>query len=82
MSGLVKKAFLMKQVFKLGKFGFSAGVFDDLGLLGQLTELGDLFTHLIGIPGQGDGLKHLLETLAFAILHFFELFRIREVRRG
>ena len=77
-----KEAFLVQQVFELGKFGFGAGVFHDLGLPGQLTELGDLLTHLIGISGQGDGLKHLLETLAFALLHFFELFRVREVRRG
>jgi hypothetical protein len=79
---MVEETLTVEQTLELRELGLGIGGFHGLGLLGELTQFRDLLAHLLGVPGQGYGLEHLLEPLTLVLLHFFDLFRIGEVWRG
>ena len=47
-----------------------------------MSQFLNLLAHVIGVPGERDGLEHCFQPLAFGFLHFLQFFRVGKVWRG
>jgi hypothetical protein len=78
---VVEEAFLVEKALELRELAFGARVLDGLGLKRETPQLLHLVAHLLGASRQRDRFEQLLEALALALFHLFDLFRIGEIGR-
>ena len=78
---VIEESLLLEQSFEFRELGLRARVFDRLGLDCQSSQLLDFLANEVGAPRECDRFEQRRQPVALALLHFLQLFRIREIRR-